>query len=350
MGLFKRGQVWWMSLTYDGKHYRRSTETENRKLAQRIFDKVKGEIAEGKWFERLPGEDKTLQDMMEKYLVEHASKKAAFGRFKTCAKNLTASMGDLTLTKVTPKVINAYKTKRAESGVKPATINRELACLSKAFSLAVKEWEWLNGNPVSRVSREKENNKRDRWLTHEEEEKLIKVSPNWLRELIVFALNTGMRMGEIISLTWEAVDLNRKTVTVVKSKNDERRTIPINEIVLELLKARSKVRLIKPDLVFFSQTNELYKNYNIGRAFTYVGRKAGIKDFTFHDLRHTFATRLVQSGVDLYRVSNLLGHKSLSMTQRYSHHCPDSLRGAVDILGRFTILSQSGDCETSSNS
>ena len=103
---------------------------------------------------------------------------------------------------MSPKRIVAYKNQRYTDGVKPATINRELATLKKAFNLARREWEWCTDNPVCRVSMERENNTRDRWLTGEEEMRLFPMAAPWLRDLMLFAIHTGMRMGEILGLTW----------------------------------------------------------------------------------------------------------------------------------------------------
>ena len=207
--------------------------------------------------------------------------------------------------------------------------------MKKAFNLAIKEWEWIEKNPVARVSMEEENNKRDRWLTTEEEERLLKVCPSWLRGLVIFALNTGMRLGEIISLEWKGVDLFRKIVTVFKSKNKEPRTIPINETVFEMLKQKAKVKSIKTSLVFYGDNHTMLLETSVDHAFQTALRKVGIKDFRFHDLRHTFATRLVQLGKDLYKVQKLLGHKTPTMTQRYAHHYPESLRDAVEVLDKL---------------
>src|SRR4030042_5728420 len=195
MGLYKRGKVWWMSFVCVGKHYRKSTETEDKKLAQRIHDKVRGEIAEGKWFERLPGEEKSFREMMEKYLDEYASKRVSEKSFRGYSKKPISYLGAYTLSEVTPKTINENKVKRRNDGVGPASINRELATMKKAFTLAIKACEGAEKHPVERVSMEEENNKRDRWLTTEEEERLLKVCPSWLRGLVIFALNTGMRLG-----------------------------------------------------------------------------------------------------------------------------------------------------------
>ena len=340
--MFKRGPVWWMSFVYNGRRHRQSTGTANRKLAQQIEDKVKGELVEGKWLERLPGEEKTFEEMMEKYLAEHASKKASGRDSAGYSKNLTSFFKGMVVAHITPKHINEYKIKRRADGVKPATINRELAAMKKAFNLALKEWEWVRGNPVTKVSMEQENNKRDRWLREEEENTLLESCPGWLRDLVVFALNTGMRLSEILELKWSEVDLSRMTVTVLKSKNGEKRTIPLNLRVIDMLQEKFNTR--GTDLVFPSQAGTMLDKCNVDRAFRSAVGAAKIVDFRFHDLRHTFATRLVQAGKDLYKVQRLLGHKTPAMTQRYAHHYPESLRDAVAVLdgGQWKVQSQFG--------
>jgi integrase len=120
----------------------------------------------------------------------------------------------------------------------------------------------------------------------------------------------------------------------------KRRALPLNQTVLNVLKERSKVRSLQTDLVFPSQANTLLEGSHLRRAFRRTLKKARIDDFRFHDLRHTFATRLVQAGVELYKVQRLLGHKSPMMTQRYAHHYPESLRDGVERLDRIRPLSQ----------
>lgn len=143
-------------------------------------------------------------------------------------------------------------------------------------------------------------------------------------------------------MTWEGVDLFRKTVTVFRSKNGERRTIPINGLVLNVLRRIVKVRSVKSDYVFPSETYTLLDDSHLRRAFRGAMKLCRIENFHFHDLRHTFATRLVQSGIDLYKVQCLLGHKSSIMTQRYAHHYPESLREGVEILERYNVHSTGG--------
>ena len=332
MGLAKRGETWWMSFMYQGQQIRRNTGTADRRLAEAILGKVKVQLIEGRFFEKPESQHRTFTELLDRYTSEPAARRANYRREQTSVKNLKTFFGNPTLDHVTPKRIVAYKNHRYTEGVKPATINRELATLKKAFNLARREWEWCQDNPVARVSMEQENNTRDRWLTVDEEQRLLNVAVKRLRELMLFALHTGMRQGEILSLTWVGVDLFRRTVTVFKSKNGERRTIPLNGTVLDLLKQQYASRHRETDLVFPSEAHTRLNASNIRRSLHRALDKAKITDFHFHDLRHTCATRMVQAGVDLYKVQRLLGHKSPIMTQRYAHHYPESLRDGVDAL------------------
>jgi integrase len=345
MGLVKRGDVWWMYFTYQGQQVRKSTGTVDRRLADAILSKVKVQIVEGQYFEKAVAQSHTFTELMDRYEQEHVLRKLRHRGVKGYMNNLRAFFGDRTLADITPKLIVAYKNKRYEDGKAPATINRELANLKKAFNLALREWEWCHQNPVTRVSMEKENNKRDRWLSEDEESRLLTACAPWLHDLVTFALHTGMRMGEILELTWRGVDFTRRTVTVLRSKNGERRTIPVNETVLRVLKEKTKVRSLASDLVFCSKAFTPMESGHLRRSFRLALSKAKIEEFHFHDLRHTFATRLVQAGIDLYKVQQLLGHKSPIMTQRYAHHYPESLRDGVEILDRprksSTVLAQS---------
>jgi integrase len=332
MGLVKRGTTWWMSFMYQGQQVRRSTGTTDKRLAEAILGQVKGQIIEGRFFEKSDTQQRTLTELLERYISEHAVRRANYPRELTSVKTLKAFFGNPMLDQVTPRRIVAYKNQRYTDGVKPATINRELATLKKAFNLARREWEWCTDNPVCRVSMERENNTRDRWLTVEEETRLLHAASPWLRELMLFAIHTGMRMGEILGLTWGGLDLFRRTVTVFKAKNGERRTIPLNQTALDLLKHKAGSRSVETELVFPSEAHTQLNASNISRSLNLALEKVKMTDFHFHDLRHTCATRMVQAGVDLYKVQRLLGHKSPIMTQRYAHHCPESLRDGVEAL------------------
>ncbi len=334
MGLYKRHRIWWMNITFQGKQIRRSTETTDRKLAEAIYSKVHVRIIEGKYFEQGEEVERTVAELLDRYEQEHIPKKASQRALRGYLKNLAPFFGPYTLVEVTPKLIVQYKGKRYQDGVKPATINRELALMKHAFNLAIKEWEWAKDNPVSRVSFEREHNKRDRWLCLDEEARLLSACPHWLREVVLVALHTGMRMGEILALTWEAVDVFRRTVTILLSKNGDKRTIPLNETVLALLTEKLKKCETSSGFIFPSVAGTKRDGHGLRRAFRKALHTANIQDLHFHDLRHTFATRLVQAGVDLYQVQTLLGHRSPVMTQRYAHHSSESLRDGVNLLDR----------------
>jgi integrase len=127
------------------------------------------------------------------------------------------------------------------------------------------------------------------------------------------------------------VDLKRRTATLLVTKNKERRTIPLNQTLIDLLSSKGRVRNIS-GYVFVTQAGTRIDARNLLRAFYSARKTARLEDVRFHDLRHTFATRLVQAGVDLYKVKELLGHKTISMTMRYAHHYPESLRSSVEVL------------------
>jgi len=339
MGLYKRGSVWWMSFMdpNTGKQVRRSTETEDEERAKRIFDKIKGQIAEGKWFERLPGQDIKFRELIEKYVAEYSAVHKApksHLRDKSLKKHLLAHFAQLKLAQITPKRISEYKTKRRSEKASPRTINYELALLSHAFTLAIREWEWVSENPLRKVMREKVHNKMERWLTVEEEERLLDVSPLWLRDIITYAIHTGFRMGEILDLKWAAIDMSRRTVTISEQKNGGVDTLPLNGTVMSMLLRRAGERDGNSEFVFASLAGTRISNRNLFRAFRAALEKAKVTGFRFHDLRHTFATRLVQNGVDLYAVQKLGRWKHTSMIMRYAHHNPESLRPGVETMDR----------------
>jgi len=323
MGLYRRGKTFWFSIQYQGKRIQQSLNTDNKRLAEKIFAKMLTETVEGNYFETAKLKRITFDEMVDKYLSEHEKQRDA----RTC-KMLKTFFSGYVLSQITSKIVAEYRAKRLKR-VKPATVYQELALLRRMFNVAIKEWEWLRENPVSKLSFSVGNkNARDRWLTSEEEKRLIDAATNpwWLRNLLIVALHTGMRRGEILNLKWTDVDFRRKTVAVVKSKNDEKRTIPMSETLYVTL-VNVKVKDISGRVFPIS-------GWSLRQAFDKTVAKAGIDDFRFHDLRHTFATRLVQNGVDLYKVKELLGHKTISVTMRYAHHYPESLRSSVEILDK----------------
>jgi len=323
MGLYRRGETYWFTLMHDGQRIRESLKTDNRKLAEKVYAKKLVDIVEGRYFEATTARTTTFDEMVEKYLSKHAHSRDGYTK-----KPLLDFFGGMMLSQITTPLVADYQDERLEE-VKEATVYQELSLLRRMFNVARKRWKWVKDNPVSDGDLSfsvGSRNARDRWLTVEEEDTLLEkaTNPVWLRALLITALHTGMRRGELLALTRKDIDFPRRLVRVERSKNGEKRSIPMSQTLYETL-GTIKVQDISGTL-FPIAIRSLRAAYDETLA------KAGITNFHFHDLRHTFATRLVQNGVDLYRVQKLLGHKSIAMTQRYAHHYPESLRSSVEVL------------------
>lgn len=322
MGLYRRGKLYWFSIMQDGKRIQVSTGTDSRKLAERIYGKALTDLQEGRWFEKQKAKSITFEEMVKKYLSKYYRLRDGH-----TVKKLLPVFGHLKLCDVTTELISDYRDERLKT-VKPATVYQELSLMRRMFNVARREWKWVRDNPAADLSFSVGNkNARDRWLSPEEERLLLSkaTNPAWLRPLLIVALHTGMRRGEILNLVWKDLDFNRRLITIHKSKNGEKRGIPMSQTVFLCLKNWGRVVDIS-GRVFPRAVRSLRA------AFDKTLDKAEITDFHFHDLRHTFATRLVQNGVDLYKVKELLGHKTINMTMRYAHHYPESLRSSVEIL------------------
>ena len=177
----------------------------------------------------------------------------------------------------------------------------------------------------------KENSGRIRYLNEEEINHLLVVCPPYLKDIIEFALNTGLRKGELFALKWSDVDLHNKLLSFKNTKNYEERVIPLNDIALDVL--RRIPRQLHNEYVFITPaTKRGAQIVDVKKSFKTALRDAGIQDFRFHDLRHTFASHLVMAGVDLANVKELMGHKDIKMTLRYAHLSPDYKKRGVDIL------------------
>ena len=332
----QRGQIWWISVTVNGRQLQFSTQTTDYKTALKIYYKIVNGIAEGNWFEKLVGEYKTVRELLEKYLKEVSPRKAPSTRTrdKSLAANLIRIIGTHKLTKTSPQIISDFKKTRRQEGAAPQTVNHELALLRHAFNVASNEWQWTKDNPAAKVKKEKVDNIRDRCLTEEEEVKLLSESPEWLKEIVVFGLATGFRRGEILALEWSQIDMFKRTVFIGKQKNRGRDTLPLNSRALEVLKKRAKVRHIKTSHVFYSQNGTPIIARNLMRAFYEACKRAGVTDLCFHDLRRSFCTRLIRSGADPLRVQRLMRQRDPAMLERYAHHDAESIRDAVEKLDK----------------
>jgi integrase len=232
-----------------------------------------------------------------------------------------------------------------------ASVNREMSCLHHLFSKAV-EWEMIEQNPFDKGKTLilKENNQRLRFLTQDEILKLLNECPEYLGNIVECAINTGMRRQEVLGLKWSQI--RNGFIYLKKTKTNESRQVPINDTLEAMLKRIRRQHGFKSEYVFLfdgeiieSKTGKLRKPKKdrmpkpvteIKRAFNSAVTRAGIEDFTFHDLRHTFASQVIMRGGSLKDVQELLGHKTMTMTLRYAHLTQEHKKKAVNLLNGLT--------------
>lgn len=317
----------------NGKRTQLSTQTDNRKLAERIHAKAITQIHEGVWFDRAKVEKQyTFTDLAERYATWAEGRQRSWQISKKyMVKQLVSRFMNFKLSHFNTNIVEQFQTERLNKGNKPATANRLLAAIKHMFTKAC-EWEMITEGTFKRVHKVKslqENNKRLRYLTKEECQSLINACDKHLKPIVIAALNTGMRRGEIFSLNWNNIDLKHGFILLEKTKNGDRREIPINDTLKRTLQGLAR-RLDIPSVFCDHSTGKRYTD--IKHSFNSACRRAGIDDFHFHDLRHTFASHLIMAGVDITTVKELLGHKTLTMTLRYAHLAPSHKVKAVDIL------------------
>jgi len=224
------------------------------------------------------------------------------------------------------------KGKKVGMAAKPATTNRELMFLSGALREALRRG-YVEKNAATGIRQLPEHNNKLRWLTPQEEERLLGYAPDFLKPIVLTALHTGMRLGEILGLKWADVDFEQKLVRVSQSKNHKIRYIPMNRPFVGLMESVPHYTGTEgPSPYVFTNPKTGLRYIDIGHRFGRVSRKAGLQDVTFHTLRHTFASRLAQAGVPLNTIRELLGHGTMVMTMRYAHLAPNNLREAVEML------------------
>jgi len=255
------------------------------------------------------------------------------------ARHLTAKLTGRELQTLRPSDVTSYIADRRGAGASPATVNRELSLLSSALNWARRALDWDIPNPVQgRKLREPEG--RVRWISQEEAARLIASAaaepraPH-LADFIALALNTGCRSGELLGLEWGRVDLKRRLVTLEAqhTKSGKRRTVPLNNSARAAMLSRARFRAQHcPDSPWVFAHQDGSRIAGTKRSFATACRRAEISDFRIHDLRHTCAAWLVTAGVPLTEIRDLLGHASVTMTERYAHLAPDRVRTAVDQL------------------
>lgn len=336
-GIYLRGGNYYLDFTFHGKRIRKMYGP-SRKGASEAISKIKSEIAENKFLDKRKEPPKvSFHDFAKQYLewVRANRKPTSYQGTLSKMRKLDAEFGAKLMGEINVWLIEKYKAKRKEDvkgqrkeKLKPATVNREIALLKTMFTKAI-EWGIVKDNPAKKVKLLKGEVRRLRFLMPDEVQLLLSKCEDWVRPIVIIAVNTGARKGELLNLRWSEVDFQQGIITLLDTKNGERRDVPMNET------ARGTLSGIEDqEGHVFKKGGKPLKYFGVRKPFEKAVRESKIEDFRFHDLRHTFASLLVMSGVDLNVVRDLLGHKTLEMTLRYAHLSPDHKAKAINVLDK----------------
>ncbi|HAT6936320.1 TPA: tyrosine-type recombinase/integrase [Legionella pneumophila] len=296
--------------------------------ARRWAQQTETAIREGRHFKTTEAKRRTLSEVVERYIKEVIPSKPK--NSKNTVLHLRwwqEELGLYSLADISPALI-AEKRDKLSSGIttrnklrSPSTVVRYMAALSHAFTMAVKEWGWIDDSPMRRVTKPKESRGRVRFLSDDERNRLLneckKSESQYLYITVVLALSTGARKMELMGLRWKDIDFDRQVIILHETKNGERRILPLTGHALELIKKLSKVRILNCDFVF--PNHQLTKPIDLRTPFENAVKRAGINDFRWHDLRHSCASYLAMNNASLAEIAEILGHKTLQMVKRYAH-------------------------------
>ncbi len=327
-GVFRRpdSRYWWITATLpNGKRIRQSAGTEDRTDAEALLAKLKLDAYRETHFGIKP--QRTWQEAVIRYLALKRTLKS-FEDVQRICRHLDRYLGELALSQINGDVIWQIVQGEMAKGNKPATVNRYLSTVRGLLRMARDEWQWIDTFPKIRLLPGEVE--RDRWLTHEEAERLVRCCPAHLAALVRFALATGCRASEITGLEWNRVDLNRKTAWLNQTKNGTPRGVPLNEDAVQVLREQ-----IGKDLRFcFTYQGKPIKWELTNSAWHTALAAAGIKDFRFHDLRHTWASWHRQAGTSCDELKDLGGWKSRVMVDRYAKYATEHLSLAAARIER----------------
>ena len=273
-----------------------------------------------------PAPPVTFDELLLAFLLDQGEQKTAV-RDRAALLHLYPVFTERRLSEIRALDVRRYIRERQRAGAAASTINKEIGVLSRAIRWAIRELGLALENPVEGL-KQREPEGRVRWLTQSQAAALVAAAgllgprAGHLADVITLALHTGMRKGELLGLAWSQVDFEHGLIVLEgrQTKSGKRRAIPLNGLAWAALERR---RAVGAGPLVFGGVKD------VKRSFAHACQVAGITDFRFHDLRHTFASWLVQAGVPLTEVRDLLGHASIEMTERYAHLAPERLRGAV---------------------
>ena len=308
-------------------HPTQSATFQRKTDAKRWAQQTETAICEGRHFKAIEAKRHTLNQLIDRYLRDVAPALKSAGDRQRQLKWWKEQIGAYTLADITPALIVECRDRLAQGRTfrgdrrSPSTVNRYMAALSHAFTIGMKEWGWIEDNLFRKISTLKEPRGRVRFLDEEERRRLLEACKEHSRQLytiVVVAVSTGARKNEIMSLTWNQANVNRGLITLHDTKNNERRSIPLQGHALELVKEMAKIRRLDTDLLFPSHKSP-DKPLSINTIWKRIVKKAALNDFRFHDLRHSAASYLAMNGASLAEIAEVLGHKTLQMVKRYSH-------------------------------
>lgn len=330
MGLYRRpgSPWWWWSFTIDGHRVRGSTRTRDKSEARHIAETARAQLVRTALTGARP--EATLDQALGRYWTEHASRLPSASTIMIYGDHFEAVLGkNMLLSKIDDAAIARYVAKR-RAKVSDSTVNRELSIFRAVLRMAARRWKWAVSEIDWQQHRSAEPDHRTRYLTVKEADALIAAAAKHLRPAIVTALFTGLRLGNVMRLDWSHVNMAERLITVrVKSRKPGGKvhSVPIAAPLLVEL-ANLNPKEIGP--VFTFKGKPVLK---MRTAFASALRRAGIADFKWHDLRHTCASWMIQRGVPLAQVREILGHTDIRLTMRYSHLDPGAARQAVETIG-----------------
>jgi len=332
----KRGNRW-QAVVRRGGQRPTYKSFRTKQEAQQWATAVEDAINKDEYLPSPESKRRTVREMLERYRETEVPKQADERNVNRYLDFWIEELGSKKIAAVSRAAIIEIRDGML-SERSPATVNRYLATLRHAFNLATTDWEWANRNPCERVNLA-EPSGRVRHLTDDEIKRLLKATAEsrhpHLHTVVLIALTTGARRGEILGVRWPDVDLSSGRVILHKTKNSDRRSLALVPQVVAELKALQKVRRIDDDRVFPSVNQGTSREYpSLESAWREALALAEIADFRFHDLRHTFASRMAMDGRTLQEIAAALGHKTLAMVQRYAHLTDSHVHTAMTDTGR----------------
>lgn len=308
-----------------------------RSLAKKWVQDVESAIRDGRHFKTIESKRHTVGDMIERFITQWLPKyPRRQGKQVQLLSWWNQCCGYLLLADLTTAVIadcrdQLLSENTVRGGLRsPSTVNRYLSAFGKVLNVAVKEWGWLEVSPMINVTKPIEGEGRERFLSPSEKERLFQAcresrNPNLL-PMVSLALITAMRFGEIAGLHWRDIDFGQGTITLLRTKNGDRRVIPLTDEAASIFRESPTFGAPLNELVFRSQYNAgSPQRVSIREAFENAVERAGIEDFRFHDLRHTAASYMAMSGATQGELMAILGHRSSAMTRRYAHYSQQHL-------------------------